>query len=231
MWTGIIGGIFLLAFRGGGWFSRVNKDGDSLSEFKASFEKRFESFEQKFEKLERKFESLEQKFESLEQKFEGKLEKFNEKFEQKFAELERKFEGRFDKVNERFDKVNERLDKVNERLDNVDSQLASMPITSRASPLSLSDLGQKVSEEISGKNWAKRQAERLGPQVLDKTEYFEMLDIARAYVRKEYEPEKEETRNWRRCAYMNGVEIEAVMEVLVMELRDVLIEQYLEDTE
>ena len=181
MWAGFIGGIILLVFKGGGWFSAVNKDGDYIEEFKSSIEKKIEG-------------------------------------------LEQKFEGRFDKINEKFDKIDERFDKIY-------FHLVSNSTVSRTSPLSLTELGRQVSEEINGKNWAKRQAERLGAQVLDKTEHFEMHDIASAYVHKEYEPEKDEARDWRRCAYMNGIEVAAVMEVLVVELRDALIEQFLEDTD
>ncbi|MDE0531128.1 MAG: hypothetical protein OXI01_06720 [Albidovulum sp.] len=40
MWAGFIGGIILLVFKGGGWFSAVNKDGDYIEEFKSSIEKK-----------------------------------------------------------------------------------------------------------------------------------------------------------------------------------------------
>ncbi len=120
------------------------------------------------------------------------------------------------------------LNSIDKKFEKLYSLLISKKTVINASPLRLTELGEKVSQEISAKEWAKREAEKLRPQVVDMTENFELHDAARSYVHQKYEPSEDESRNWKRCAYENGIEFAAVLEVLVVELRDVLINLVLE---
>lgn len=90
------------------------------------------------------------------------------------------------------------------------------------SPLTLSDIGKKISRRIDAKQWAGATAKTLIDRIPGK-EDFEIEQIAFDYINEEFEPENDLGRQILRAAYETGSSRWDVHAVLAVELRDVLI--------
>ena len=90
------------------------------------------------------------------------------------------------------------------------------------SPLRLTDLGESISASLEARDWAARTARELAAQVEGKLPY-EIQDFCYEYVAN-FTPTPEQEVKIRMSAYERGVDREQVMNVLVIELRDQLLE-------
>ena len=97
------------------------------------------------------------------------------------------------------------------------------PLISGSSPPRLTGLGKKISDEIKGREWARKQADGLVSLVRGK-EPYEVYEICDNFVRNEYRFTAEEERLLKSSGYEHTTEHEKVLGVLVVELRDRLFE-------
>ena len=93
----------------------------------------------------------------------------------------------------------------------------------RGSPLRLTDLGMTGSDGVEARRWAERIAKGLYPRVQGKQPY-QVQEFCFDYVNEEYKPDPELDAKIGACAYDQGISRERVLEVLVVELRDKLLE-------
>ncbi|MYC40193.1 MAG: hypothetical protein F4X55_04175 [Candidatus Dadabacteria bacterium] len=96
--------------------------------------------------------------------------------------------------------------------------------TSTNSPINLTDLGKKVSQEIQASEWAKQTAPGLIVQVEGKSHY-DIQEYCFEHVKRESVLTEEMDERVRSSAYNNGIEKWQVLRVLAIELRDTFFEQ------
>ena len=112
--------------------------------------------------------------------------------------------------------------------DSIESILVRLPPTTiaRSSPLTLTSLGQHVSQELDARGWAERTA----PTLADRAEGQDPYTIQEAcfkYVADEFQPDADMEAKIRSSAFENGIDRDQVVRVLAVELRDQLLEGYL----
>jgi len=97
------------------------------------------------------------------------------------------------------------------------------PATAGASPLRLTEFGEKISHDIDAKVWASTEA----PRHIHKVKEFEDFEIHNHcfdYVKQEFKRDREFARSILRTAYKLSTDSDQVMSVLAVELRDCLFE-------
>ena len=94
------------------------------------------------------------------------------------------------------------------------------PATAGASPLRLTELGEKISHDIDAKVWASTEA----PRHIHKVKEFEIHNFCFDYVKQEFKCDRELALNILRTAYKLSTDSDQVMSVLAVELRDCLFE-------
>lgn len=96
---------------------------------------------------------------------------------------------------------------------------------SGGSPLQLTEFGVKISNDIDGKAWAKELAEKLKNRIFDK-QPFEIYDLSIQFIKTEnrYSFTEDQKIRVKTAAYDNAVEEDRVWDVLIIELRDRLLE-------
>ncbi len=97
--------------------------------------------------------------------------------------------------------------------------------TSGGSPINLTPLGQSISNTLMANVWAKKQAEVLVSRLKDRHPY-EIQEFCRKYVKDEYSPPKELEEKIKTCAYENALTVDQVLDVLVVELRDAILQNF-----
>ena len=117
-------------------------------------------------------------------------------------------------IREDIKKIHEKIDKIIGRIDNT--------TISSGSPLHLTELGEKISNELQARQWAEKTATEFSERVRDKQPY-EIQEICFEHVRKEFEPEGDLDSKIGMAAYENGIKRDEVLDVLAIELRDALL--------
>lgn len=95
-------------------------------------------------------------------------------------------------------------------------------VSTTGSPLQLTDLGKDISEMLGAKEWARKIAMKLKPETKGKQPY-EIQELCFTYVKKRFDPTKEQQQKISECAYEKGLPEKMVLEVLAIELRDQLL--------
>lgn len=90
------------------------------------------------------------------------------------------------------------------------------------SPLQLTDLGKKVSEEIQASEWAKKIASAIALEVAGRHPY-EVQEFCLEYVKKENILTEDMQNRVKTSAFENGIKKEQVLRVLAIRLRDELL--------
>ena len=93
-----------------------------------------------------------------------------------------------------------------------------------SSPIKLTDLGKSISDEVGARKTAQQLSSKLIERAKDKNPY-EIQDLCFNYIRDEYVPDIKLLKKLQVCAYENGVDIDKILDVLAVELRDVLLEK------
>lgn len=91
-----------------------------------------------------------------------------------------------------------------------------------AGPLRLTDLGNSISQVLNAARWAEDIAPALAQRV-DAMVPYDIQEFCRSYVRDEFRPPPELEAQIKECAYEYGLDRLAVLDVLVIELRDQLL--------
>ena len=101
--------------------------------------------------------------------------------------------------------------------------IKSLPSTLQGkSPLELTDLGERISIQLSAKEWAQRVGNELRDQVVD-MEDFEVQEFSESYLSDQFVPSESQDETIRKCIYEHGVGRNQVINVLMVELRDALL--------
>ena len=119
-------------------------------------------------------------------------------------------------------------DTLKEIRDDIKKLFERLPpaVISEGSPISLTELGRSISEEIGASTWAEEQVEGLLSKAIGKQPY-EIQKFSFDYVEKEFMPSVTSGEFYHKmleCAYNNGVSMDKVGNVLAVELRDALLE-------
>ena len=101
-------------------------------------------------------------------------------------------------------------------------RLPPRPVTG-SSPLRLTDLGESISQTLEARHWAVRTAEELQGRIQGMQPY-EIQDFCSTYIKNEFTPDALQKARIKECAYEHGIESTSVLEVLMVELRDKLLE-------
>lgn len=110
--------------------------------------------------------------------------------------------------------------RIEKRIDEIFVRLSSPGTVGSASPIQLTDIGEKVAAEINAQAWARDIYDSLADHVSDITEEFEIYEYAGDFVRTEFEPPDEFKRKMKAVAYAHGITVGQIDEVLVVVLRD-----------
>ncbi len=117
---------------------------------------------------------------------------------------------------------------LNGLTDDIKAILLRLPsgAVHRGSSLRLTELGEKISNELGAAAWAKAQAqaENLADSVKEMSSY-KVQDRCFSFVRTEIKPEDPYHRQIEECAFDNGLSITDVLQVIGIELRDHLLSQ------
>lgn len=136
------------------------------------------------------------------------------------------WKGRVDKDRQNF---NQFMTEMREKIDDIFERLPSRRLLEERSPLGLTDFGREVGEEIDAKEWAANMVATLKSEVESKSPY-QVQDFCFDYVKSKLELTPEQTELVESSAYSHGLKIEKVLDVLVIELRDALIDELRQDT-
>ena len=117
------------------------------------------------------------------------------------------------------------LQEIRDDVKKIFDRLAPTSVTS-GSPLRLTELGQKISRELNAQSWAQRVSEDVSGLATGK-EPFEVHEISANFV-SSYQFDDKRDAAIRKCAYENGLERKQVLDVLMVVLRDVLLERNLQ---
>ena len=93
--------------------------------------------------------------------------------------------------------------------------------TSSASPIRLTDIGERISKNINARSWA----EKVANEMVEQTKGFDLLKIQEESFEKAQSFESDEIllQNMRDSAFREGINLDGVREVLGVELRDCLL--------
>lgn len=116
------------------------------------------------------------------------------------------------------------MDEIRAKIDRIFERLPPSPVAS-GSPLKLTELGERISHVLNGKDWARDHAREFSGKLAGKTNY-EIQEMCKNYTRDDYDP-ADDTMDERidDCAFEFGISRQSVLDVLAVELRDVLILQ------
>ena len=123
---------------------------------------------------------------------------------------------------------------VNSRLDALEKGLKDIldlflkrgsPIAGSTSPLTLTELGTEIAEEVSAREWAQNLAGTLITEIIEVIgkHSYEIEEFCFQYTRGEPLLSEEMNQKVKKIAYEKGVTKRDVLDVLALELRDELI--------
>ena len=133
-----------------------------------------------------------------------------------------RIDGRIDRIDDRIDRIDGRIDRIDDNINKIFARLPPAAIASD-SPIRLTDLGERISDDIGAKEWVRNESRSLLDKLKGK-EAFEIQDFAFEHV-KRIEPAQEIHTEMKRSAFNHGMDLEIVQSVLGVELRDELLRQ------
>ena len=115
--------------------------------------------------------------------------------------------------------VQEDIRTVQEDIKKLFERLPLQKTADASSPLKLTDFGQKISDHVNAKKWAVENVENLINEAKDKEE-FEIFNMCFDHVKHCFDENEEFNRKIQSIAYEYGTEIEEILKVYQVELRD-----------
>ena len=134
-----------------------------------------------------------------------------------------KFKNFMTEVGRKIDRIQEKTDRIQENVHEL--MRVTRSVSKPGSPLTLTELGKKVSNCLKSKDIIQNMEPILSDRVHEKQPY-EIHDICFDYVQDELQPSPEMEVAIRSCAYENGVKYDDVLEVMAIELRDRLLQSH-----
>ncbi len=92
------------------------------------------------------------------------------------------------------------------------------------SPIRLTDLGHRVSNQVGGKEIAEKLADGIAKELWGLSAY-EIQEFCFDYMDKIFIPNSEQEVSFKDCAYENGIDITEVRRAIAVELRDLVIKR------
>ena len=115
------------------------------------------------------------------------------------------------------------MERIQEKFEAILERLPPPGTVAGSSPLSLTKLGRKISEDLE----AGKVADGLVPALLAQAEgkdAYSIQELCLEYVRGEFEPEEDLEIRIRLTAFENGLKREQILDVIAIELRDRLMQ-------
>ena len=128
------------------------------------------------------------------------------------------------KVNEHKKGVGKAIEEIRKDIKKILKRMPVPTVTGR-SPLQLTDLGKSISEDLDAKEWAKDIVPSLQDQVKGMLP-FELQDWCMNYVKNEFQPDASQTLRLNMAAYNNALDLDAVLDVLALEMRDLMLKLF-----
>ncbi|MCY3599851.1 MAG: hypothetical protein OXN85_07760 [Gemmatimonadetes bacterium] len=114
------------------------------------------------------------------------------------------------------------MEEIRKKIDQIFSRLDRLtPVSAGQSPVRLTDLGKRISQELDASAWAGRLAVPLEKHLAGKDAYEIQVFCFDHVEQVEYSDEEQKTI--RRSAYNHGIDTWEVRRVLAIELRDKLL--------
>lgn len=139
----------------------------------------------------------------------------------KWIQRKDSLESNFDQF---IEKMEGYIDEIRKDIRGILNKLDSSTVTGE-SPLRLNELGETISEVLGANTWAQKTAAELCSRVKGKHPY-EIQEFCRDYLRREFNPSEDFLKKMKDCAYNNAISIEEVQDVLVIKLRDALLNMF-----
>ena len=118
--------------------------------------------------------------------------------------------------------INEFMKEIRDDIKKILRRLPAPTIKS-SSPIQLTELGRSISDELHARDWVERIAPSLTERVKGKRP-FEIQNFCFDYVRDEFEPDAAQLVRLQESAYDNAIDLDGVLDVFAIELRDRLLE-------
>ena len=127
------------------------------------------------------------------------------------------------RVNEGRGEVKKFMEEIRDDIKKIFRALPGSTVTS-ASPLRLTDLGETISERLNASQWANHLVQELRPQIEGRNQY-QIQEFCQGYVTNQrFEDDQEFLTLIQVCAFDHGLTESQVRDVLMVELRDALLE-------
>ena len=123
------------------------------------------------------------------------------------------------KVNSDRVSFNEFMKEVRRDIKRIFERLPPPQTIAFESPLQLTEFGKEISETLKSKSWAREAARSVIPKVEGLSNY-EIQEFCRSYVENEIPGTDKIYSDINECAYERGIPRERVLDVLMVELRD-----------
>ena len=131
-------------------------------------------------------------------------------------------QDKFDRIDDQFAAVHAKFDVVHASIQKILFRMSS-PTVAQSSPLSLTDLGREVSQELDARGWAERTAPGMAAHTKGMDPYT-IQQTCFEHFRADFDFGPDMEARIRSCAYERGIDREHVVRVFAIELRDKLLE-------
>ncbi len=178
-------------------------------------DQRFVAMDQRFVAMDQRFVAMDQKFIAIEEKMDQKFVAIEEKMDGRLVTIEQKMERKFAATEQNFAEIGQEIAYAFNRLPNR--------VAGSTSPMSLNELGCRISREVDAAGWAARNLNDARQATPGMSPYR-----VQRYCFSHAGPKNlsdEEMRKIEDAAYTHGVTVSEVLEVLAIELRDLLLAQ------
>ena len=128
------------------------------------------------------------------------------------------------KINEHKTGVGKTIDEIRKDIKKILKRMP-VPTVTGASPLQLTDLGKSISEDLNAEEWAKSIVSSLQDQVKGMLP-FEIQEWCLNYVKYDLQPNASQTLRLNMAAYNNALDLDAVLDVLALEMRDLMLDLF-----
>ncbi len=132
-----------------------------------------------------------------------------------------KFGKWYGEVNSDQARFSDFIKEIRKDIKDILSRLPPAPTTG-SSPIQLTEIGERISNHISAKEWAATEADNLAPKTKDMNA-FEIQTLSFDHA-KSFEPDASLLSKMQESAFESGINLEGVKEVLGVELRDCLLQ-------
>ncbi len=112
------------------------------------------------------------------------------------------------------------IEEIRRDIKDILSRLQPSP-TASASPIQLTVIGERISENINARSWA----EKIANEMVDETKELDSLEIQNMSFEKaqEFTPDEDMHKKMRDSAFQEGIDLDGIRKVLGVELRDRLL--------